>query len=91
VTPNLVGPTAKELERRGLFGALPFRRIPKNVLLTKSPPSTSTRSSLSLGALFGANSLSDTSSTTTATMTLQSFHTAHTSLRQPSLARIDER
>jgi len=87
-TPNLVGPTAKE--RRGHFGALPFRRMPKNVLLTKSPPSTSTRSSLSLGALFGTNDLSGTSSTTTATMTVPSFHTARTSLRQPSLARIDE-
>ena len=74
LTPS---PLAKE--HRSLFGALPFRRISKNFLLTKSPPSTSTRSSLSLGASLRTSGLSGTT-----TSTVPSFHTARTSLGRPS-------
>jgi len=45
--PNSPSPTIKE-HRRGT-GALPFRRTPKSLLRTKSPPSTPTRSSKSPG------------------------------------------
>ena len=75
--PNSPNPLAKE--HRSLFGALPFRRTSKNFLLTKSPPTTSTRSSLSLGASLRASGLSGTT-----TSTVPSFHTARTSLGQPS-------
>jgi len=45
--PNSPSPTIKE-NRRGT-GTLPFRRTPKALLRTKSPPSTPTRSSKSPG------------------------------------------
>jgi hypothetical protein len=77
--PNSPSPTTKE--RRGRTGALHFRRTPKAFLRTKSPPSTSTRSSKSPGKLV---MMSDRSASATVS-TVSSPQSARTTLGQPSL------
>ncbi|KAI0297577.1 hypothetical protein B0F90DRAFT_1811056 [Multifurca ochricompacta] len=73
------GPTTKE--RRGRTGALPFRRAPKTFLRAKSPPSTSTRSSQSVGKSL---TMSERSASATVS-TVSSPRSARTTLAQPSL------
>ena len=77
--PNSPSPTVKE--RRGRAGALPFRRTPKALLRTKSPPSTSTRSSKSPGKLI---TTSDRSTSATVS-TVSSPQSVRRTLGQPSL------
>ena len=77
--PNSPSPTIKE--RRGRTAALPFRRTPKTFLRTKSPPSTSTRSSKSPGKLI---TTSDRSTSATVS-TVSSPQSVRTTLGQPSL------
>jgi len=77
--PNSPSPTIKE-HRRGT-GALPFRRTPKSLLRTKSPPSTSTRSSKSPGKLI---TTSDRSTSATVS-TVSSPQSVRRTLGQPSL------
>ena len=77
--PNSPSPTVKE--RRGRTGGLPFRRTPKAFLRTKSPPSTSTRSSKSPGKLI---TTSDRSTSATVS-TVSSPQSVRRTLGQPSL------
>lgn len=77
--PNSPSPTVKQ--RRGRTGALPFRRTPKALLRTKSPPSTSTRSSKSSGKLI---TTSDRSASATVS-TVSSPQSVRRTLGQPSL------
>jgi hypothetical protein len=65
----------------GHTGALPFHCSQKNFLLTKSPPSTSSRSSKSPGKLL---TMSDHRTSTTMS-TVSSPQSMHTMLGQPSL------
>jgi hypothetical protein len=74
--PNSPSPIAKE--RRGLIGALPFRRAPKTFLRPQSPPSLLAQSPLSLRPLFRTASNATIS-------TMQTLYTARTSLGQFSL------
>ena len=78
VASSSPSPTAKE--RRGRTGALPFRR--KTFLRAKSPPSTSTRSSQSVGKSFTTMSERSVSATVS---TISSPQSARTTLGQPSL------
>ncbi len=75
--PSSPSPTTK---RRGRTGALAFRRPQKNFLRTKSPPSTSSRSSKSPGKLL----MSDHRTSAT-TSTVSSPQSMRTTLGQPSL------
>ena len=77
--PSSPSPTTKV--RRGRTGALPFRRSQKNFLRTKSPPSTSSRSSKSPGKLL---TMSDHRTSAT-TSTVSSPQSMRTTLGQPSL------
>ena len=77
--PSSPSPTTKV--RRGRAAALPFRRSQKNFLRTKSPPSTSSRSSKSPGKLL---TMSDHRTSAT-TSTVSSPQSMRTTLGQPSL------
>jgi hypothetical protein len=79
-SPNSPSPSTKE--RRGRTGGLPFRRTPKNLLRTKSPPSLSMRSSKSKSGKVPA--MSDRSVSATVS-TVSSPQSERRTLGQPSL------